>query len=197
MKNTKAFTLVELLVVIAILGILASIILVSLGGARANARDVKRVAEAKEVANLLEAYYLDKGNYPVYTDTSDPASNWAYMLQELQSSGYLTANQDIKENKLSWIKNIIGETVQALAAVVVEPIIKDPLYPDRKYEYMSDDSGTNYRIRAHFENASNPILTSSLNGKFADQNQTGDTACDSALSYYCIGPDTTFTPPGQ
>jgi len=55
-KN-KGFTLVELLVVIAIIGLLASIILVSTSGARAKARDAKRLAQLSEVSTAMEMCY--------------------------------------------------------------------------------------------------------------------------------------------
>ncbi len=47
MKNKKGFTLVELLVVIAIIGILASVVLVSLGSQRNRAREAGAIESVK------------------------------------------------------------------------------------------------------------------------------------------------------
>lgn len=63
--NKKGFTLIELLVVIAIIGILASIMVVSLTGARSKANDAKRQSELNQLRTAMTLYYDDHNqDYP-------------------------------------------------------------------------------------------------------------------------------------
>ena len=63
-KNKAGFTLIELLVVIAIIGLLASVVLLALNGARAKARDAKRIADVRQLASAMELYFNDNNSYP-------------------------------------------------------------------------------------------------------------------------------------
>lgn len=68
-KDKLGFTLIELLVVIAIIGLLASIVLVSLNSSRIKARDARRSADLRQIKNALELYMQDKNYYPGDCDT--------------------------------------------------------------------------------------------------------------------------------
>lgn len=63
-KQNRGFTLIELLVVIAIIGILSSVVLAGLNGARAKARDVYRKSEMKQLQTALELYLDSNNGYP-------------------------------------------------------------------------------------------------------------------------------------
>ncbi len=64
-NKNKGFSLIELMIVIAIIGLLASIVMISLDKTKSKARDTKRVAEAKSVEQALHLYSLDHGGkYP-------------------------------------------------------------------------------------------------------------------------------------
>ena len=58
----KGFTLIELLVVIAIIGILSSIVLVSMNGVREQARDARRKNDINQIEKALWLYYYGAGN---------------------------------------------------------------------------------------------------------------------------------------
>lgn len=64
-NRKKGFSLIELLVVIAVIGLLSSVIVVSLQSSRAKARDAKRVADIESIKTAL-ALYAESNNshYP-------------------------------------------------------------------------------------------------------------------------------------
>ena len=67
------FTLIELLVVIAIIGILASIILVSLNSARKKGSDTRVIADVQQIRDALETGYNGSA-YPDLTNTGVTAA---------------------------------------------------------------------------------------------------------------------------
>lgn len=61
----KGFTLIELLVVIAIIGLLSTLAVVALAGARVKSRDARRLSDLKSISTALEMYNNDVGGYPI------------------------------------------------------------------------------------------------------------------------------------
>ena len=70
-NEKRGFTLVELLVVIAIIGLLASIVLVSLNTARTKARNVRRKADLHAMEVAITLYYDDHAATWPNNDLSD------------------------------------------------------------------------------------------------------------------------------
>lgn len=132
-NKNRAFTLIELLVVIAIIGLLATIVSVSVNNARKKARDAQRVADLKQMAMALELYYDNNNAYPSYG-----GARWLCGLGDAvtfcgntTADGYITASY-------------------------ISKIPRDPIRSGnlgcRDYIYQTLNSGQGFRIWAQLEN---------------------------------------------
>lgn len=79
-NNNRSFTLIELLVVIAIIGLLASIVLVSMGGVQSKAKMTKRLEFSQSIQHVLGAYAVgiwsfDEGSGTTALDGSGYGNN--------------------------------------------------------------------------------------------------------------------------
>jgi len=90
----KGFTLIELLIVVTIIGILSSIVLVSLGSARVKARDTRRLADIRQVALALEFYIDHYRHYPPITGATTAAQRWLKLKECLEANPACTDNTD-------------------------------------------------------------------------------------------------------
>ena len=63
-NSKRGFTLIELLVVIAIIGLLSSVVLASLNGARAKARDAQRISDIRQINTAVQLYISATGHAP-------------------------------------------------------------------------------------------------------------------------------------
>ncbi|MBI2052379.1 MAG: prepilin-type N-terminal cleavage/methylation domain-containing protein [Candidatus Sungbacteria bacterium] len=131
----RGFTVIELLVVIAVIGILSSIVLVSLNSSRAKARDARRAADIKQVQLALELFFDNNNSYPV-------ASAW--FGGQGNCWGTVTNN---------WVPGLSPGYVSAL------PL--DPRSTNCGSVYLYAGNATNYKIIAHVpENCENPAMRS-------------------------------------
>jgi len=62
----KGFTLVELLVVIAIIGLLTTMVVISISHVKSKARDGQRVSDINSIATALSLYHNDENAYPIF-----------------------------------------------------------------------------------------------------------------------------------
>ncbi len=91
-NNKKGFTLIELLVVIAIIGILSSIVMVSLNSARVKARDAKRQGDLNALQTALQLYADDQTTFaypPDGASTPCTINTGGNCLKELVNGGYI------------------------------------------------------------------------------------------------------------
>jgi type II secretion system protein G len=110
-QKKKGFTLIELLVVIAIIGILSSIVIVSLNEARIKGRDAKRKQDLSNIMKAIELYKNDNGGS--FTNGGF-GSGWCTQISN-------PAHQDLKN---------------ALVPTYLATLPQDPLYAGTEKDYF-------------------------------------------------------------
>jgi len=96
------------LVVITIIGILSTMVLVSMGGVRAKARDAKRESDMRQIVLAMELDYSDDELYSQYT-----VDEWKAATNQIpKATGkYLSPiPRDPKGEAYHWVENSSGIT---------------------------------------------------------------------------------------
>ena len=89
-KKEGGFTLIELLVVIAIIGILASIVLVSLSSARTRAKDARITADLNQMRTIGEMLYSSDLSYVNMSTVSSTDLNT--LMNDITAQGGTSGN---------------------------------------------------------------------------------------------------------
>lgn len=82
MTRKRAFTLIELLLVISIIGILVGITTYAWSSTSKRSRDNTRRADLEKMRNLLQQYYMDNRQYPIFDSSAGTIFSAAYQLTD-------------------------------------------------------------------------------------------------------------------
>jgi len=183
----RGFTLIELLVVIAVIGILASIVGVSVGNSRMRARDVKRKTDLKQMSSAIEQYAVNNGAYPNYKtfNNTDNPSLWpdnlpgepGYMGPSI-ISGCVNTNAG---TAYTWGNAKGWQVLQTTLANFIQILPVDPLVRCNSYTYIgsNENIATNpnsfpaYSYISHYGGQHYNFVVRLENDKDGDTNAEG------------------------
>jgi len=166
----RGFTLIELLVVIAIIGLLATVVLVSLNTARAKARDTKRVADLKQIQLAVEMFYDTTGSYPLDAPCNPDSSNGCAHVDDYWTSNGLTQSYN-------------GHNISEFITLPIDSINDDTYY--YQYEPHCNLGGTKQgywiRVQLELEDGIGPFY---VRGGIQSTDSGCENTCDSGPPCY-------------
>lgn len=170
-NKNLGFTLIELLVVVAIIGLLASIVLVSLNNARIKSRDAKRITDMTQIVKAAEFFYDSQGQYP-YATGGGPFwdDHWNFFRQCLETGVNCGFAVSSYQPVVSVIPNDPLDNPLTLSDA-------DPTY----YTGWENRTPNNLILRMRLENSNDPALQSDADGGWRDPIDGG---CDDP--WYCV-----------
>lgn len=144
-QHNKGFTLIELLIVMVIMGILTTIAASSFITSQQKSRDARRKQDLANVGKALEAYYNDKGQYPLSDATGQIEA---------------CANQAGETIACSWGSPMLD----ARGTYYMPQLPEDP----RGYTYIYISTlGADYQLYARLENTKDAAVPKAEDGETA------------------------------
>ena len=170
-KHSKGFTLIELLVVISIISLLSSIVLTTLNGAKAKARDARRMADIHEIQNALMLYYNDHGHYPINDSSCVWCGGWAVSSDSGLNANTTTTWPKLETMLSAYLPKLPVDPVNSLNNVA-------PWNGGYAYAYVysqrgGSDNPQDYDLVANFENGGNQYRCGVKNYQYHNET-TGD-----------------------
>lgn len=131
-RQQSGFTLIELIVVVAIIATIASVVIASVGTAKAKARDTQRRTNLSQIQVALELYRNEHGTFQV-AGAGSGGGGQGWLAYE-GGGGYTTAVTRVLYNE----------------GFLAQPIIEDPMQSPGYMIYVCS-GGQSYALSATLE----------------------------------------------
>ena len=146
MNSNKGFTLIELLVVIAIIGILASVVLTSLSGARDKANDAVIQSNLSQARAQAEILYATNGSYSnqatavaVTAGNCSSSTPTGSLFTDASMAGTLAAAGKASGGTIATAQCVVGANATAYAISV-------PLKSNSAQSWCIDSLGNSRKV---------------------------------------------------